>query len=94
MKAMTIKYSDVPDRLASAMTRVQALRLKNLAGEAYQPERLRKPAAGSTRSRRRSRWRTRSELGGAFTFRVGLAAPDRDQQAGLGFRDVGHVKSD
>ena len=39
MKAMTIKYSDVPDRLASAMTRAQALRLKNLAEEAYQPER-------------------------------------------------------
>ena len=39
MKAMTIKYSDVPDRLASAMTCVQALRLKNLAEEAYQPER-------------------------------------------------------
>ena len=39
MKAMTIKYSDVPDQLASAMTRAQALRLKNLAEEAYQPER-------------------------------------------------------
>jgi len=39
MKAMTTKYSDVPDRLASAMTRAQALRLKNLAEEAYQPER-------------------------------------------------------
>ena len=39
MKAMTIKYSDVPDRLASAMTRAQALWLKNLAEEAYQPER-------------------------------------------------------
>ena len=35
---MTTKYSDVPDRLASAMTRAQALRLKNLAEEAYQPE--------------------------------------------------------
>jgi Protein of unknown function (DUF3072) len=39
MKAMTTKYSDVSDRLASAMTRAQALRLKNLAEEAYQPER-------------------------------------------------------
>ena len=38
MKAMTTKYSDVPDRLAGA-TRAQALRLKNLAEEAYQPER-------------------------------------------------------
>ena len=39
MKAMTIKYSDVPDRLASGTTRAQAQRLKNLAEEAYQPER-------------------------------------------------------
>jgi hypothetical protein len=39
MKAMTTKYSDVPDRLARAMTRAQALWLKNLAEEAYQPER-------------------------------------------------------
>jgi hypothetical protein len=38
MKAMTTKYSDVPDRLAGA-TRAQALRLKNLAEEVYQPER-------------------------------------------------------
>ena len=36
---MTTKYSDVPDQLASTMTRAQAQRLKNLAEEAYQPER-------------------------------------------------------
>jgi hypothetical protein len=34
-----MKASDVSDRLASAMTRAQTLRLKNLAEEAYQPER-------------------------------------------------------
>ena len=39
MKAMTFKYSDASDRLACAMPRAQALRLKNLAEEAYQPER-------------------------------------------------------
>ena len=39
MKDMITKYSDVPYRLASAMTCAQALRLKNLAEEAYQPER-------------------------------------------------------
>ena len=38
-EAMTTKYSDVPDQLASTMTRAQAQRLKNLAEEAYQPER-------------------------------------------------------
>jgi hypothetical protein len=38
MKAMTFKYSDASDRLACAMPRAQALRLKNLAEEAYQPE--------------------------------------------------------
>ena len=52
MKAMTIKYSDVPDRLASAMTRAQALRLKNLAEEAYQPERYAKDLSFEEAARR------------------------------------------
>jgi hypothetical protein len=38
MKAMATKYGGVSDRLAAAMTRAQALRLKDLATEAYQPE--------------------------------------------------------
>jgi hypothetical protein len=52
MKAMTIKYSDVPDQLASAMTRAQALRLKNLAEEAYQPERYAKDLSFEEAARR------------------------------------------
>jgi hypothetical protein len=39
MKAATVKYGSVSDRLAGPMTWAQALRLKSLAGEAYQPER-------------------------------------------------------
>jgi hypothetical protein len=39
MKAATVKYGSVSQRLAGPMTRAQALRLKSLAGEACQPER-------------------------------------------------------
>ena len=38
MKAAAVKYGSVSERLAGSMTREQALRLKSLAGEAYQPE--------------------------------------------------------
>jgi hypothetical protein len=39
MEAMVTKYGGVADRLAGPITRAQALRLKGLAEEAYQPER-------------------------------------------------------
>ncbi len=38
MKAMAVQNGPVADRLAGPMTRAQALRLRNLAEEAYQPE--------------------------------------------------------
>jgi Protein of unknown function (DUF3072) len=38
MKAMVTKYGGVAGRLDGPMTRAQALRLKRLAEEAYQPE--------------------------------------------------------
>jgi Protein of unknown function (DUF3072) len=38
MKATAMKYDGVSDRIAGGMTRAQAMRLKNLADEAYQPE--------------------------------------------------------
>jgi hypothetical protein len=38
MKAMASKYGSVAEQLAAPMTRAQALRLKGLAKEAYQPE--------------------------------------------------------
>ena len=38
MKAMVTKYGGVMDRLVGPMTRAQDLRLKDLAEEAYQPE--------------------------------------------------------
>jgi len=37
MKAMATKYGGAPDRLSGPMSRAQALRLKDLAEEAYQP---------------------------------------------------------
>ena len=38
MKAMVTKYGGVASRVAGAMTGAQALRLKGLADEAYQPD--------------------------------------------------------
>ena len=38
MKAMVTKYGGVAGRLAGPMTRAQALRLKDLAQETYQPK--------------------------------------------------------
>ena len=38
MKAMVTKYGRVAERVGEQMTRAQALRLKALAEEAYQPE--------------------------------------------------------
>jgi hypothetical protein len=38
MKAMVTKYGKVADRIGEQMTCAQALRLKALAEEAYQPE--------------------------------------------------------
>lgn len=38
MKAMVTKYGGVAGQFARSMTRAQALRLKDLAEEAYQPE--------------------------------------------------------
>ena len=38
MKAMVRKYGGVAGRFAGPVTRAQALRLKGLAEEAYQPE--------------------------------------------------------
>jgi hypothetical protein len=39
MKATAMKYGGVLERVGAPMTRAQALRPKDLAGEAYQPER-------------------------------------------------------
>jgi len=38
MKAAAVKYGGVQQRLSAQMSRAQALRLKSLAEEAYQPE--------------------------------------------------------
>jgi hypothetical protein len=38
MKAMVTKYGEVAERIGARMTRAQALKLKALAEEAYQPE--------------------------------------------------------
>ena len=45
MKATAPKYGSVSERLAGVMTRAQALRLRGLAEEAYQPEQSRRTCA-------------------------------------------------
>jgi hypothetical protein len=68
MKAVVTKYGRVAERIGGQMTRAQALKLKALAEEAYQPEQYaanltsEEPHAGSTPSGRKSSWRIPSEL--------------------------------
>jgi Protein of unknown function (DUF3072) len=38
MRAAAVKYGGVRERMSAQMSRAQALRLKSLAEEAYQPE--------------------------------------------------------
>ena len=38
MRATAVKYGGVKERLGAQMTRAQALRLKSLSEEAYQPK--------------------------------------------------------
>jgi hypothetical protein len=40
MKAIVTKYGRVAERVGEQMTRAQAVHLKGLAEEAYQPERI------------------------------------------------------
>jgi Protein of unknown function (DUF3072) len=52
MKATAMKYRGVLDRVGAQMTRAQALRLKDLAEEAYQPERYAKDLSFDEATRR------------------------------------------
>jgi hypothetical protein len=52
MKATAMKYGDVLERVGASMTRAQALRLKDLAEEAYQPARYAKNLSFEEAARR------------------------------------------
>jgi hypothetical protein len=52
MKATAMKYGDVLERGGAPMSRAQALRLKDLAEEAYQPERYTKNLSFDEAARR------------------------------------------
>jgi hypothetical protein len=84
MKAAAAKYRAVSERLGGPMTRAQALRLKGLAGEAYQPERYAADLSSDEAPRRRcaqggdraGEFLLRMWEEGATTFSCGRA-PDR-----------------
>ena len=52
MKATAVKYGGVQERLSHQMSRIQALRLKTLAEEAYQPAQF-QPGISAAEAERR-----------------------------------------
>ena len=66
MKAMVTKYGGVAGRLAGPMTRAQALRLKGLAEEAYQPEQYAPDLSFDEAARRIDRLKAEIALADSF----------------------------
>jgi hypothetical protein len=66
MKAMAMKYGGVLERVGEQMTRAQALRLKTLAEEAYQPERYAKNLSFEEAARRIDTLKAEIELADSF----------------------------
>jgi hypothetical protein len=66
MKATAMKYGGVLERVGEQMTRAQALRLKTLAEEAYQPERYAKNLSFDEASRRIDALKAEIELADSF----------------------------
>jgi hypothetical protein len=89
-----MKYDGVSDRIAGRMTRAQAMRLKNLADEAYQPGQYApnlsfdEPPAVSMRSTWRSRWRIRSKAGEPSVLRIVEQGSSRFQARARTLRGV------
>jgi hypothetical protein len=66
MKATAMKYGGVLDRVGAPMTRAQALRLKDLAEEAYQPERYAKNLSFDEATRRMAALKAEIALADSF----------------------------
>jgi hypothetical protein len=66
MKATAMKYGGVVERVGEQMTRAQALRLKTLAEEAYQPERYAKDLSFEEAARRIDTLKAEIELADSF----------------------------
>ena len=66
MKAMVTKYGKVAERIGARMTRAQALKLKALAEEAYQPEQYAAKLTAEEAERRISALRAEIALADSF----------------------------
>jgi cell fate (sporulation/competence/biofilm development) regulator YmcA (YheA/YmcA/DUF963 family) len=66
MKAMVSKYGKVEERIGARMTRAQALKLKALAEEAYQPEQYAANLTSEEAERRISALRAEIALADSF----------------------------
>jgi hypothetical protein len=66
MKATAMQYGGVLERVGAPMTRAQALRLKDLAEEAYQPERYAKDLSFDEAARRMDALKAEIALADSF----------------------------
>jgi hypothetical protein len=66
MKATATKYGGVLERVGEQMTRAQALRLKTLAEESYQPERYAENLSSDEAARRIDALKAEIELADSF----------------------------
>ncbi len=66
MRAASVKYGGVQQRVSSQMSRAQTLRLKSLAEEAYQPEQYANELAFNEAARRIEALKAEIELADQF----------------------------
>ena len=66
MRAAAVKYGGVQERVSAQMSRAQALRLKSLAEEAYQPEQCAKGLTFDEAARRIDALKAEIELADQF----------------------------
>jgi hypothetical protein len=66
MRAAAVKYGGVQQRVSAQMSRAQALRLKSLAEEAYQPEQYANELTFDEAARRIDALKAEIELGDQF----------------------------
>ena len=66
MKATAVKYGGVQERLSQQMSRIQALRLKTLADEAYQPAQFQPGISAAEAERRITALKAEIELANSF----------------------------
>jgi hypothetical protein len=66
MRSAVARYGDVADRVAAQMTRAQALRLRTLSAEAYQPKLFEESLSQAEADRRIEALKAEIELADSF----------------------------